>query len=92
MTRILKVVNLSNWDNEDYEIIQVGYGGKPTVETIKPGESVFVSDCFQSGGVLFKPVKRKDADGNPMEPEAFRDDDGRQLLPYMGLEFRNPGS
>lgn len=74
MTRVLKVVNLSNYDGEDY-IVNGNY--------IKPGEAVFVFDQYKQGYVQFTPVE-----GGETVPMPFRNEDGKQLVPDMQLSFK----
>ena len=42
MSRVLKVVNLSNWDGEDYEVVTQDSNGAIHQETLKPGEEVSI--------------------------------------------------
>ena len=83
MTRVLKVVNLSNYDGEDFEIVQVSPQlDEPIHKTIAPGETTFVEGVHKDGALLFKPVESK-------KPEPFRDDEGRQKVPYMETGFKS---
>ena len=42
MTRVLKVVNMSNWTGEDYRVTFKGYDGEPITETIQPGQAFYL--------------------------------------------------
>ena len=76
MTRQLHLVNLSNYDGEDYEIITVHEHG---VEkgVIKPGDSSYVPS-YSKSTIVAIPRESK-------TPEPFIDDNGKQLLPKMNL-------
>ena len=83
MSRILKVVNLSNWDGEDYEVVTQTSSGAICQETLKPGEEVSIMDAHLKGAVLFRPTESK-------EPELFKDDEGKQMVPKMDLRIGYP--
>ena len=87
MSRTLKVVNLSNWDGEDYEITVLDYNGKPVQTTIAPGESTYVPGCHDHGAVLFRPVDRRLPDGQLVD-KIFQNPEGEQVTPYMDLGFK----
>lgn len=59
MTRKIAIVNMSNWDGEDYEVTQMGHDGKPITETLKPCERTFLRNSHLSGCLMVNPVKSK---------------------------------
>ena len=58
MTRSLRIVNTSNWDNEDYELT---IGDQPA-KTIKPGQTEYISR-FDDDGQLTVVIKAVARDG-----------------------------
>ena len=87
MTRTLEVVNLSNWDGEDYEVVILDHAGNPQKRVIKPGESMTVLNAHESGGILYKPVQRRDPETHDAIDTPFYED-GKQVFPHMDLSFK----
>ena len=86
MTRQLEIVNLSNWDGEDYEVVYLSHTGKPCGVIIKPGESTGVVQAHEAGGILYKPVQRCDEEGKVIN-KPFEDENGKQTFPTMKLDI-----
>ena len=76
MTRRLCIVNLGNWDGEDYEVVY----GKGEKATLKPGESIAVHAYNETATIAATPIESK-------EPEPFRNQDGVQVTPQMKVGF-----
>ena len=87
MTRTLQIVNLSNWDGEDYEVELENHDGSVVVKMIKPGESVMVMNSHKEGEVQYRPVQRRDEEGSVID-EPFYDENGVQVTPSMDISFR----
>ena len=76
MTRSVTIVNMSNWDGEDYIIRERLKNSKtavPVETRLKPGESKQV--CPEYIDIEFEAVDSK-------EPEAFRLN-GQQVFPFV---------
>lgn len=85
MTRKLELVNTSNAEGENFEIVEVNSrSGQVTKRVIPPGESLYVFECYESGTILFRPVQ----DG---EPKAFTGENGKQVVPKMHVTFDEVG-
>lgn len=82
MTRRLDIVNLSNWDGEDYDVVTTKESKHDASEkvTLKPGESLSVYP-HQLAAIAVVPSQSK-------ELEPFRDESGAQVTPQMKVEFQ----
>ena len=80
MTRRIDIVNLSNWDGEDYDVYDAVTSHR--LARLKPGESLMLSTWSNDQAALpiVVPVTSK-------TPEPFVDDDGKQVFPTMELGF-----
>ena len=88
MTRRLELVNLSNGDGEDYEVTLPNYLGDVTCVTLKPGERVSVGYSHVGGNIAFTPTQRKDTETGEVVDTPFYNEDGKQVVPNMYLEFQ----
>ena len=87
MTRQIAMVNLSNWDGEDYEIVTMDYNGLPIRSTVRPGETLYLDDVHDTGGVLYKPVQRRQEDGTVID-KPFYNEDGKQTSPTIQVDIK----
>lgn len=81
MTRKLVLVNLSNYDGEDYDVVTRDHDGNEQRRPLKPGESVIVPEGHKAGFVHFEPTEGR------KPPESFRGADGRQMFPTLKLSI-----
>ena len=81
MTRKLALVNLSNYDGEDYDVVYTDYEGKEHTKSLKPGESTIIPCTHKPGSVRYAPTQGRDT------PEPFRGADGRQMFPTLKLSI-----
>ena len=65
MTRVLEVVNLSNWEAEDFRVYYEDYQGKEQSVVLVPGESFTIPDNHEAGSIRWEPEE-------PMEPRVSR--------------------
>ena len=66
MTRSVTIVNTSNWDGEDYEIVERHAGAphaKETVTRLRPGERVMVNPDYND--IEFRAVGYSDQRAQP---------------------------
>ena len=100
MTRALKIVNLSNWDGEDY-IIQAPLDMLPSTGTrvlhpeehklgavtLAPGESVNVSAYDEKAMRTITVISvQREIDGERIDKPFEMN--GKQVLPFMETGFR----
>ena len=87
MTRRLVLVNLSNWDGEDYE---VKVEGQRAIKTLAPGHCIELENVHSDVGLVATPVEREGGT-NPFLSE----DKLLQYLPemhlYMDVANKGPG-
>ena len=89
MTRQIEIVNMSNWDGEDYEVTQLNHDGKPITETLKPCERTYLRDGYKSGGILIRPVESKTPEPFIKKEIVVRDgqrtEENIQVLPRLSV-------
>ena len=78
MTRRLCIVNLSNWDGEDYEVVTSELYAAEKM-TLRPGESLDISP-HETAAIAVQATESK-------ELEPFRNQDGVQVTPQMKVAF-----
>ena len=79
MTRQLEIVNLSNWDGEDYEVSFWDEDREAETQTIKPGESAVIPCYSKVGKIRVTPTESQ-------KPKPFKKS-GKQITPQMTLDF-----
>ena len=80
MTRRLDLVNLSNWQHEDYEVTVYGEGGV-LERRMSPGTALSLHAYSDQMLIVIKKVET-------IEPEPFLGDDGNQITPGMEITFK----
>ena len=78
MTRRIDIVNLSNWDGEDYDVYDAVTGRRQA--RLAPGESTTLHSWSEDRAALpvVVPVTSK-------TPAPLTDDDGKQVFPVMDV-------
>ena len=81
MTRSVTIVNTSNWEHEDVEVLPM-YDNKGDAEkvTLKPGDSLSIGP-YTNGQLVRVRLQAV----QPAEPVPFRDADGKQDLPRVDI-------
>lgn len=84
MTRSVTIVNTSNWEHEDVEVVQY-IGGWPEKTRLQPGDKLVLHHGAESvANIAMKGVRDK-------EPVPFKKEDGTQDLPRVEI-YKPKGS
>ena len=83
MTRSAVIINLSNGDGEDTNLIHAGYADAVSVDTLKPGDATYLTVREdEEHAVILKGVRRRNDDHTGVDKD-FEDENGRQITPWF---------
>ena len=89
MTRSVTIVNTSNWEHEDVEVVVTGTDPEKVGEraVLKPGDFVTAGPYTKGQEVNVRMVGVE-----PQEPQPFRDADGNQDCPRVEVHKPKPSA